>query len=278
MTTPSEVIDVHQHVNWGGKDHAGLISYLDSLGVDKCWLLSWEAVNGGLDYAYQHLSIKEVFETFEKHPDRIIPFAGVDSRRENPEQLLREYKARGARGYGEIKWRISYDSWDAIRMFRLAGQLGMPVIVHIQYPATKMPDWWYGGHISAFERAVKLCPDTIFLGHAQSWWAHISGDADPEKLDYAYPPGPVTTGGDVPRMLATYPNLYADLSGGSGYNALTRDPDFGQRFLIDFADKLCYGVDGYDDRLFTFIKSCNLPDDVYARIMGGNAQKILAGQ
>jgi predicted TIM-barrel fold metal-dependent hydrolase len=271
----AQIIDIHQHVNWGGRDKAGLIRYLDEVGVSRCWLLSWEAVDGGLDFAYLHLSIGEVFETFEAYPDRIIPFVCVDCRRENAEQVLRECHARGARGYGEIKWHLAYDNWDAIRMFRLAGELGMPVLLHIQYPSSRMPHWWYGGHISALERAIKLCPETTFIGHAQSWWAHVSGDADPQRLEDAYPKGPVTAGGEVPRLLAAYPRLYADLSAGSGYNALTRDAEFGRRFLIEFADKICYGTDAYDDRLITHLRSLNLPADVWQKITGGNARKLV---
>jgi len=161
-------------------------------------------------------------------------------------------------------------------MFRLAGELGMPVLVHIQYPNSRMPNWWYGGHISALERAIKLCPETIFIGHAQSWWAHISGDADPERLENAYPEGPVTPGGDVPRLLATYPNVYADLSAPSGRNALTRDVAFGRQFLVDFADKICYGADACDDRTITHLRSLNLPADVWEKIMGGNARKLVS--
>ena len=31
-------------------------------------------------------------------------------------------------------------------------------------------------------------------------------------------------------LLRKYPNLYGDLSAGSGYNAITRDPAFGDAF------------------------------------------------
>ncbi len=40
-----------------------------------------------------------------------------------------------------------------------------------------------------------------------------------------------------------YPNLWADISAGSGYNALTRDPEFGLEFLDEFQDKLMFGTD-----------------------------------
>ena len=55
--------------------------------------------------------------------------------------------------------------------------------------------------------------------------------------------GEVAPGGAVPRLLRTYPNLYGDISAGSGYNALTRDPEFGVRFLNEFHDRLFFGTD-----------------------------------
>ena len=40
-----------------------------------------------------------------------------------------------------------------------------------------------------------------------------------------------------------YPNLWADISAGSGHNALTRDRAFGLAFLDEFQDKLLFGTD-----------------------------------
>jgi predicted TIM-barrel fold metal-dependent hydrolase len=268
------IIDCHQHTGWLGHDGHGLVRYLNSVNVATCWLLSWEATDGGLDFSYEHLSIDQVFAAWQLYPERIIPFAGVDCRRDNAEQMLRDCHARGARGCGEIKLRMNYDDPAAIRLFRLAGSLGMPVTLHLQYPSTRRPDWWYGGRIGSLERAVAACPETNFLGHAQSWWAHISGDADPEQFE-THPKGPVTPGGEVVRLLETYPNLYADLSAGSGFNALTRDAEFGRSFLVNFADKLLYGVDNYDDNLLSLLNRLNLPADVYAKITSGNARRLL---
>ncbi len=270
------IIDCHQHVNWGGRDEKGLIAYLDSVGVAKCWLLSWEAVDGGLEPTYQHLSIRDVLRAWEMFPERIVPFAGVDHRRPDAERMLRECVARGARGYGEIKLHACYDNPDAIRMFRLAGELGLPAIVHLQYPGPRDPQWWYGGTIAALERAVAACPRTTFLGHAQSWWAHVSADGQAEKFEVSYPAGPVGPGGETVRLLETYPNLYGDLSANSGLNAISRDPEFGRKFLNDFADKLLYGVDGYTDRLLQQLRSYDLPAEVFAKITSRNARRLLA--
>ncbi|PIP15908.1 MAG: amidohydrolase, partial [bacterium (Candidatus Ratteibacteria) CG23_combo_of_CG06-09_8_20_14_all_48_7] len=47
-----------------------------------------------------------------------------------------------------------------------------------------------------------------------------SGDGQYDKT--AYPAGKVVPGGKVVAMLRHYPNLYGDLSAGSGLNALKR--------------------------------------------------------
>ena len=40
-----------------------------------------------------------------------------------------------------------------------------------------------------------------------------------------------------------YPNLYGDLSAGSGARAISRDMAFGREFLIRRADRLMFGTD-----------------------------------
>jgi predicted TIM-barrel fold metal-dependent hydrolase len=44
-------------------------------------------------------------------------------------------------------------------------------------------------------------------------------------------------------MPGASPNLRADTSGGSGHNALTRDPGFGLEFVDEFQDQLMFGTD-----------------------------------
>jgi len=40
-----------------------------------------------------------------------------------------------------------------------------------------------------------------------------------------------------------YPNLYGDLSDGTAYNAIARDPEYGPKFLTEFQDRLLFGTD-----------------------------------
>jgi predicted TIM-barrel fold metal-dependent hydrolase len=85
----------------------------------------------------------------------------------------------------------------------------------------------------------------------------------------------VLPGGRVPQMLRQYPNLCADLSAGSGLNALARDPAFGCSFLIEFQDKLLFGRDYFDTRLMDFLKEQQLPREVFDKIACQNAQRLL---
>ena len=88
----------------------------------------------------------------------------------------------------------------------------------------------------ALERAIIECPETVFIGHAPGFWTHISDDG--RHTTESYPEGPVIPGGRVGHMLRTYPNLYADLSAGSGLKAIDRGREFGRQFLVEFSDRL----------------------------------------
>ncbi|OPX32429.1 MAG: hypothetical protein B1H40_02585 [Candidatus Latescibacteria bacterium 4484_181] len=58
-----------------------------------------------------------------------------------------------------------------------------------------------------------------------------------------YPRRKVVPGGRVDYLLQNYPNVYGDLSAGSGDNAMTRDREFARSFLERNQDKLLFGTD-----------------------------------
>jgi hypothetical protein len=128
--------------------------------------------------------------------------------------------------------------------------------------------------IDRLETVLQLCPETNFIGHAPGFWRHISGEGyAPEE---SYPKTPVTPGGRVPELLAKYPNLFADISAGSGLNALTRPPERqGRQFLIDFQDKLLFGRDDFDNRQFDFLKQQKLPKPAWEKITFKNALRLV---
>ena len=174
---------------------------------------------------------------------------------------------------------MMYDNPDAVELYRLCARLKLPVTVHIDYPIPLREDqyprknYWYGGGIEAFERALKKAPETIFLGHAPGFWGHIS--ADEKYLTEIYPGGEVVRGGDVERLLYEYDNLYADLSAMSALNALKRDLVYTKEFIDRFQDRLLFARDCYTSDLYDFLESLELPLGIREKIYFRNAEKLL---
>ena len=123
---------------------------------------------------------------------------------------------------------------------------------------------------------MRACPQTIFFGHAPGYWAHISGD-ERYASEY-YPDGPVLPGGRIQELLDELPNLYCDLSGFSGLNALERDIKHAKKFMVNYQDRLVYGRDSFDGKLRDLILSLDLPQPVLEKIFYKNSEKILAGK
>jgi predicted TIM-barrel fold metal-dependent hydrolase len=282
------IIDAHQHTNWLGKSCDAVVADMDRAGIDVSWLLSWEVPDGEYDPVYFKsfdprrigMPFEDIIHACERHPTRFVACHAVDPRLPNAvERLEAAVKMHGVRVYGELKLRVLFDDPDCIHMFRVCGKLGLPVLFHIDIPLKERPvppgrDYWYCVDIDRLETALKLCPETNFIGHAPGFWRHVSGDG--YSAEGAYPKGEVTPGGRVPELLAKYKNLYADLSAGSGLTAISRPPEgHGRRFLTEFQDKLLYGRDCFDDKLMIFLKAQQLPAAVFEKITGGNALKLV---
>jgi predicted TIM-barrel fold metal-dependent hydrolase len=101
----------------------------------------------------------------------------------------------------------------------------------------------YNHDIQRFHRILEKFPTVNFIGHAQTFWGNISQNYDEKVL---YPKGPVTPGGITDRLLSDYPNMYGDLSAGSGLQAFLRDEDHARAFFSRHQDKLLYGSDCSD--------------------------------
>jgi predicted TIM-barrel fold metal-dependent hydrolase len=81
-------------------------------------------------------------------------------------------------------------------------------------------------------------------------------------------------------LMDKFPNLYADLSAGSGAGAVQRDLDFGRQFLIRRQDRVMFGTDflspGQAVPQFDLLeKSLSLPAEVAAKIERDNARQLL---
>jgi hypothetical protein len=79
----------------------------------------------------------------------------------------------------------------------------------------------------------------------------------------------------LPQMLRDLPNLHGDLSGGSGHNALTRDPAFARAFVLEFQERLCYARDLFDNRHQEALQALELPGEVLEKVYAGNALRLV---
>lgn len=283
-------IDAHNHPDWYGYTVEKFVENMKKNNIDKTWLLSWETkrdefnpnylanIPEALDGEYA-IEFKRCIKYKEKYPDKFILGYAPDPRTADAiDKLDFAISMYDVKVYGELKLRMMYDNPDAIRMFRFCGEKGLPVIMHYDYELREgnkypRPNYWYGGGIEAFERVLIACPNTIFLGHAPGFWSHISGD-DLYKTE-SYPKGKVMPGGKIPYLLEKYPNLYCDMSAGSGCNALSRDLEFGREFIIKYQDRILYSRDYFDNIHQEMIEKYNFSNEVKEKLYYKNAQKLI---
>ncbi len=284
------IIDIHQHPDYHGYNVDKIIADMDKNGIAIACLLSWEApadecTPNAKSMASPFSDVPYPFERCvaykEKAPDRFLLGYAPDIRK--PDSIHRLKAAIDLFDIsicGEYKLRTMYDSPDAIRLYRFCGENDLPVLFHFEYPCGNnqnavWPDYWYGGDIDTFERILKLCPQTKFLGHAPGFWVHISDDE--EYKTGLYPKGKVIPNGKIEQLLEKYPNLYCDISAGSGHNALNRDHEFSVKFLTKWQDRVLYARDAFNNIHMELIEQLNLPDEVKKKIYEDNARKVLRG-
>jgi predicted TIM-barrel fold metal-dependent hydrolase len=167
-------------------------------------------------------------------------FGSSDVTKPDAEQRLAQAVKAGAKGFGELKYPVAADGPEMRRVYDLAAELNVPVLIHFQEVGQAAAAGGYNTGIKRFATILKAYPRTKFIGHADAFWANIS--ADYHEKD-AYPTGPIVPGGVTDKLLSDYPNLFADTSANSANNALSRDPAFTVDFLKRHQDKLHFGSD-----------------------------------
>ncbi|MCD6350820.1 MAG: amidohydrolase family protein [Armatimonadetes bacterium] len=225
------MIDCHLHLAHEGRTPEQTLAHITGLGCCCACLLPLESWDRPDDY---NIPTEDVLEVYQQAPDLVLPFCCVDPRAEDGLQRIEKYAAAGCKGFGELKVRLPVDHPGSKAIYRLCGELGLPVTVHLE-------EHNYNTSVLNFEKVLEEFPDTIFIGHAQSFWAYL--EPSPEPVN-GYPMGPIPEPGPTVRWLRDYPNLYADLSAGSGLNALTRDEDFTREVLLgELWPKLLFATD-----------------------------------
>jgi len=227
------------------------------------------------------LTTDYVLEQTKPYRDRLIPFCSIDPRTSYSGGLkgliaiLQRYVDAGAKGFGEHKPGVAFDDKRSMLIYQASAGLKLPLLFHIDNERNlDQPG------LPGLEHALKENPGCNFIGHGPGWWASISGDATQRDIG-GYPKTKVAPGGAIDTLMDKYPNLYGDLSAGSGAGAITRDLDFGREFLIRRQDRILFGTDFLAPQqsvpqfeLFEQ-KLSDLPGDVKAKIFRENARKLL---
>jgi predicted TIM-barrel fold metal-dependent hydrolase len=316
------VVDAHNHLAepfGGGWDHKPLSELLDRL--DEAGVTHYVDLDGG----WGEEILENHLDYFKNPaPDRFQIFGGVewfrwrklgDAFPEWAAKRLRAQKERGAQG---LKiWKplglqvedhndqlVDVDDERLIPIWETAGELGLPVMIHIADPVAffdpidetnerweeigEHPEWAYTSppyppfmHIlNGLRTLVKRHPNTTFIG------AHVGCYG--ENLAW------------VGQMLDECPNYYIDISARLG--ELGRQPYTARRFFIQYQDRILFGLDAgpnldeyqlsyrfleTDDEYFNYNTSevpqqgrwyvCGLylPDDVLKKVYSVNARKVL---
>ncbi len=288
-------IDIHAHTTRGrsivelnGRQYMTtpeeLVTRYDQLGIEKAVLLP--LVNPeNTPGIYQ--SNEEILQITRDFPGRFVPFCNVDPRARNHWQaplnkILDCYRQAGFLGLGEVSANLPFLDAKVQNLFAAAEENNFLLTFHI----SPFLNYSYGlvddSGLPQLEESLRRFPKLRFLGHSQAFWAEISTIRTVDDR-FGYPTGPVTEGA-VPRLLRQYPNLYGDLSAGSGYNALARDREYAVKFLSEFQDRLLFGTDicapGTPTPLVDFLlelrSSGEISEVVFQKIARSNAERLLA--
>ena len=271
------ILDFHCHTLHLDRTNQQLVAHQAALGVTKTVLLP------GAGWLLERIGGNEhCAELAKTDPARFVLFANADSAEEDAVHTLAGWLDGDARGIGEQKFKVPVDGKEMRRIFDLARERKVPVVVHFEHEM-------YNLGIQNFSKILDAYPGVNFLGHAQTWWANIGADQDQAGM---YPTGPVKPGGLTDRLLSDYPNIYGDLSAGSGRNALTRDNEFARGFVERHQDKLIWGTDcpcpdakgtGRSDGKcigagsLQALRDLVPNDEAYRKIVWGNGARILGG-
>ena len=285
-------IHVHSRLVHGFKRHGKdaytvpeqLLERYDAVGIESGAVLP--SVNPECIYAPQ--SIEDILYMAEKYPGRFIPFCNVDPRALTNSvdaplgDFLSFYKDKGCKGIGEVAPNMPFLHPLMLNLFKHAERVGLPLTFHLAPAIGGRYGIYDDPGLPQLEAVLRSYPKLVFLGHSQTFWAEIGRLRTPGDR-WGYPSYPVDEEGVIPHLMRRYPNLYGDLSAGSGCNALSRDPEYAVKFLNEFQDRLLFGTDictpdtptPLVDFLLDLRNSSKISEAVFQKVARENAIKVL---
>ena len=254
-------IDIHAHAYWEPVPYVAnfatpehLIEVYDKYGIEKGVLLP--VVNCEIYFPQTN---EDILNMAEKYPDRFIPYCNIDPRAmsNSPEapldKILQYYKDRGCKGIGEVMPNLEILNPLVQNLFRCAEKVGLPIVFDGSIQKTGCFGLYDDPGLPQLEYSLQKFPKLKIFGHGPVFWTEIAKLETPGERGvgmrpdisqfHRLPDGPIKEEGVVPKLFRKYENLYGDLSDGTCYKALTRDEEYGPKFLEEFQDRLYFGTD-----------------------------------
>lgn len=261
-----------------------LLARYEPIGVEAAVLLPGVSP----ECCYVPQSNQEILEVCQRHPGRFIPFCNVDPRAMTNSSdaplgdILDFYRGQGCKGIGEVTANLPFLNPMVQNLFKHVERVGFPLTFHIAAQIGGIYGLYDDPGLPQLDFSLARFPKLIFLGHSQTFWAEM-GRLEKPGDRYGYPRYPISEEGVVPKLFRQYPNLYGDLSAGSGCNALKRDPDHAVKFLNEFQDRLLFGTDicapdtptPLVDFLLELRQSGRISETVFQKVARGNALRLL---
>ena len=255
-----------------------MIPHLEELGIEKGVLMS--SGEKGLPFGTNKANKK----ICDKFPGRYYWMCSISPKSKEPVyDRLARFKAEGAIGIGELTYNHRLTDPFLQEVFAAAEKLDMPITMHM----SPEEGYSYGvvddPGLPMLEDVLRKFPKLKILGHSQTFWIEMSGDAPKDKEGRnSWGSGPIVPGGRVPELFEKYPNLYGDLSANSAGQAIMRDEAFGLAFLETYADRLFFATDMVNtDMVFPLggwldaqLAAGKLSQRAYDQICFGNAQRV----
>ncbi len=246
-------IDIHAHAfrkpflqkpprkPWPNPDQ--LIEFYDRHEIEKAVLLPLIGPEFYLPQANE-----DILEAAERFPGRFIPFCNIHPKAVSNfehtklEDVMKLYRDAGCKGIGEVICNMSFFDPFMTNLFRAIEILEWPMTIHVAHRYGCCYGIYDDPGLPGLDATLSLYPGMKVFAHSQTFWAEIAKLEVPGDRA-GYPKGKVIEEGAVPKLFRKHPNLYGDLSAGSGCNALTRDEDYAVQFLNEFQDRLMFGID-----------------------------------
>jgi len=237
---------------------------------------------------YVPQSVGEVIDMANESEGAFVPFCNVDPRALTNASdaplgiLLEHYKQLGCRGIGEVMPNMEWIDPKMQNLLRCVQTAGLPLLFDMTGCLGRRYGIFDDPGMPQLETCLERYPDLIFIGHGPAFWAEISVLRQPEDR-LGYPNYPVIGEGRVSQLMRKYPNLWVDLSAGSGANAMQRDMAYAGAFLREFHERVLFGTDicFYNqpilqpEILFTLLDDGSITQEMFDNIAYRNAYRLL---